>query len=341
MAQKQVLELHLLSIRESARAFLVSMRASSRYSQGYLDNLESSLAFLANFAEERSWPTIDSLAVEQVEEYFAALQDRPRWFDAKIGGGKPLSKTYIETQHRRLKRFFNWLVARGHVTVNPLDAIPPPKPDERVIPTIPQSDIVNLLRLLDPAIYTTWCGQFRAIRDRAVVLLMWDTPSRKGEIVGMTIKSVDLDQRAVLVMGKGRKERWMPIDDVVCAALARWFEVRQEVATETPVLWLSTEGKPMNPNWLYLMLKRVGKRAGIDNLHTHRFRHSYAINALSSGMPEPILRINGGWKDIPPTYLRTLSYKNVEPFHRSMSPAGMLNKTIRQRSNSGQPRGSL
>ena len=344
MAQKKVLERHLLSVRESARGFLISMRASGRYSQGYLDNLESSLAFLADFAEEQSWPVIQDLTVEHIESYFAQLQERPRWFHENVGGGKPLSKSYIETQHRRLKRFFNWLVERRHIPANPLDSVPRPKLDERVIPTIPQSDIVNMLRLLDPALARTWRDKFLAIRDRAVVLMMWDSPARKGEVVGMSTESVDLEQRAILVMGKGRKERWMPIDDVVCAALWEWLQVREEVAGDKTALWLTSNGKTMDPNWLYQMLKRKGKRAGIQNLHTHRFRHSYAINALSAGMPEPILRINAGWKDIPPTYLRTLAYKHVEPFHRSMSPAASLHRAIREttaKKTRGKPRGKL
>ena len=82
----------------------------------------------------------------------------------------------------------------------------------------------------------------------------------------------------------------MSLDDVVCAALWEWLQLRQEVARRETDLWLNIGGKPKNPNWFYQMLKRKGKRAGIENLHTHRFRYSYAINA--------------GWKEVPPTYLR-------------------------------------
>ena len=102
----------------------------------------------------------------------------------------------------------------------------------------------------------------------------------------------------------------------------------------------------MQPNWLYLMLKRLGKRAGISNLHTHRFRHSYAINAMRSGMPERILEVAGGWKKIPDTYLRTLNAEDAQQFHRQVSPGDRLKKAVTARkstrmSGRDKPRGIL
>ena len=82
----------------------------------------------------------------------------------------------------------------------------------------------------------------------------------------------------------------------------------------------------MQPNWLYLMLKRLGQRAGIANLHTHRFRHIYAINALDAGMHERELTVNMGTKRIPDTYFRTLGEKAVARKHREISPADRLGR---------------
>ena len=88
------------------------------------------------------------------------------------------------------------------------------------------------------------------------------------------------------------------------------------------------------------MLKRLGKRAGVTDLHTHRFRHSYAMNALRSKMPEQMLRVVAGWKKIPDTYFRTLAAEDVARVHREMSPA---DKLWRARDNSKQrgPQGNI
>ena len=73
----------------------------------------------------------------------------------------------------------------------------------------------------------------------------------------------------------------------------------------------------MTKAWLGLMLKRLGKACGIDNLHPHRFRHTYAVNWLRSGAPERVLMLNAGWKKkVPETYFRTVGMDDVTRFRK-------------------------
>ncbi len=136
MAVNGITDLNLFTIREGARGFLISLKASNRYTQGYLDNLELALALLAEFSESQDWPGIPNITTGHIEDYLLYLQRRPRWFGERQTQ-EPPSQSYIETQYRRLKRFFNWLVQRGHVGTNPLDLIPHPHVDERTVPTVP------------------------------------------------------------------------------------------------------------------------------------------------------------------------------------------------------------
>ena len=94
------------------------------------------MALLSAFAEENGWPGISELTTSHIEEYLLYLQTRPRWFGKQGKTLQPPSQSYIETQYRRLQRFFNWLVQRGYVERNPLDLIPHPHVDEKVIPTV-------------------------------------------------------------------------------------------------------------------------------------------------------------------------------------------------------------
>jgi site-specific recombinase XerD len=128
----------------------------------------------------------------------------------------------------------------------------------------------------------------------------------------------------MLVFGKGRKERWMPLGNVALEALWEYLQLRETVAKLTNALWVDQKGKEMKPDWLRRMLKRVGDDAGVPNLHPHRFRHSYAVNALRAGMPERVFMLNGGWRKIPETYFRTLGEEDVARFHREMSPGDRL-----------------
>jgi site-specific recombinase XerD len=200
--------------------------------------------------------------------------------------------------------------------------------------------VLDLLRWLDPN-GTTPGKRFRVIRDRAAIFLLWDTPGRLGELGNMTIGDVDFDQGAVLVVGKGRRERWKPIGETVQGALWDYITARSErTRSAEEALWVTEQGRAMRVGWLYQMLKRLGARCGIDNLHTHRFRHSFAMNALEAKMPEQALKFMGGWKKIADTYFRTLALKQVSELHREMSPADKLGKRAAN-GKTRNPRGKL
>ena len=114
----------------------------------------------------------------------------------------------------------------------------------------------------------------------------------------------------------------------------------------TSLLWVSEQGEALLPNGISQVLKRLGKRAGIADLRPHRFRHSYAVNALRAGMPEQVLKIVGGWRKIPETYFRTLGEEDARQFHRQVSPGDRLGRAAsvgraRQRPGGGKPRGRL
>ena len=130
----------------------------------------------------------------------------------------------------------------------------------------------------------------------------------------------------ILVMGKGRRERMMPVGEVVKAALWDYLQARQEQSPGHTALWVSSRGDPMLPVWIYRMIKRTGENCGIPNLHTHRFRHSYAMNAVRKGVSDEILRVVGGWGKIPETYFRTLAQEDLLANHREISPADRLGR---------------
>ena len=336
-----------LCLRDAGRGFIVSLKASNGYSASYLDSLERTVALVAFFAEEHGWPPVRGITTGHIEEYLTYLQTRPRWFGAREGDcPKKVSQGYIEAQYRRLNRFFNWLVERGHVESNPLRLIKHPHVDERTIPVVSEQEMLGLLTLVDPGLARTPGHRFRLVRDKAVLYMLWDTPGRLNELAALSVDGVDLDSGTVLVMGKGRRQRRMPIGDATRTVLWDYIQAREQVAQDTNALWVSEQGRPVLPGWLYLMLKRMGKRAGIPNLHTHRFRHSYAVNALRNGMPERVLQIVGGWRKIPDTYFRTLGAEDAQQFHRQVSPGDRLGQasaageSVQQR-RPGRPRGKL
>ena len=211
MVVKQVFD---LSLRESGKRFIKSLRASNSYSEGYLASLETTVSMAAFYAEEQGWPDVREITVDHMEDYFAYLQGRIRWFGERTyAEPKRLSKGHINAQYRRLHRFFNWLVERGYADEHPLTHIEPPSLDEKTVPVVTEDQMRDLLTLADPALARTSAHHFRLVRDRAMLYAFWDTPGRLAEIAKLRLADVDLANGTLLVMGKGRKERRMPIGD--------------------------------------------------------------------------------------------------------------------------------
>ena len=257
-----------------------------------------------------------------------------------------MSKGHINAQYRRLNRFFNWLVERGPNDENPMLSISAPKLEEKTVPIITEDQMRDLLTLADPSLARTPAHRFRLVRDRALLYAFWDTPGRLAEIAKLRLDEVDLTNGTLLVMGKGRKERRMPIGDAARSIVWDYLQEREVLMPHTKALWVSEQGEALLPNGICQILKRLANRANIEDMHPHRFRHSYAINALRAGMPEQVLKIVGGWRKIPETYFRTLEEEDAREFHRQVSTGDRLGKVTslrrpRQQPGNGHPRGRL
>jgi len=325
-----------LLLGEAVRGYHLSLKAS-RYSSGYIASMEICLRGLAEYARAHRWPGVSRITTLHIEEYLVYLQERP----SQLGKRSPkprLSASSVETHYRRLKTFFAWLKQRGYIETNPLDLIQHPKIEERVIPTVPDQQILDLLELVDPRHARTPAERFRALRNRAIIWLLVDTPIRRAELAGLSVDNIDLDAGTVTVMGKGRRERVMPLGETSLLALWDYLQVRQSRLTH---LWLDEHGYPLTAEGIYIFLKRLGKRAGILNLHAHRFRHTFATSYLRSGGSERYLRIVGGWRRIPDTYFRTIDAEDVARAHRQLSPGDRLSQQLKAHGRSGSKTGLL
>ena len=312
------------TVRDAGRGFIISLRASGSHRPRSLDSLEETLGLFSLYAEEKGWPDCLDITTGHIEEYLSYLQVRPKWNSPNSQQG--LSMAYVEIQYRRLKQFFAWLVTRGHRDTSPLDVIPRPRVDEKVIPTVSDHELHAILATVDPRKAISPTDKFWRLRDRALLLLLWDTPSRKSELAELRLGDVDIDEAGITVMGKGGRQRWMPIGYTVVEAIWEYLQARAQRAPLTDRLWVQSEGKPMrSPNWTHLMLKRRCKEAGIPPLHLHQFRHTYIMAAIRNKTPDQTIRAaTGHRKQIPATYYRTLGADELATVHREFSPADRL-----------------
>jgi integrase len=139
--------------------------------------------------------------------------------------------------------------------------------------------------------------EFMDRRDEAIVRLMAETGLRAGEVIGMQLADVDLQQgRAIVRRGKGGKGRAVPLGPQTAAAVDRYIRARRSHRLSgTGELWLGGGGQTFSYHGLNLALKRRAAAAGIANFHLHLMRHTAATRWLRAGGSEGGLMAVAGW----------------------------------------------
>ncbi|MFC1926745.1 tyrosine-type recombinase/integrase, partial [Chloroflexota bacterium] len=124
-----------------------------------------------------------------------------------------------------------------------------------------------------------------ALRNHAILVTMLDTGLRASEAANITLGHLNLDDGYIKVMGKGAKERIVPIGKVVQKVLWRYITmVRPKGAQgDSANLFLTTTGAPISVNTIKLIFSRLAKASGVGRLHAHLCRHTFAINYLLNG----------------------------------------------------------
>lgn len=191
-----------------------------------------------------------------------------------------------------IRAFYRFLLREGAAPSDPTLGVPAPRQAKR-LPRPLGIDDCEVLASADGAEPDGELEQWRWLRDRALVELMYGTGIRVGELVALDGRDVDLTTRQVRVMGKGRKERVVPLPALACQALADWLEARRGPGMLAEPLFVSlrgrrpaVDGKPrrLGARDVRRVLATRAAAAGIvDRVHPHRLRHSYATHLLDMG----------------------------------------------------------
>jgi integrase len=194
-------------------------------------------------------------------------------------------------KHKSLQRFFAWLVEEGEVDVSPMVVVPKPRVPQALIPIMADDETRRLLAVCRGS-------GFAQVRDQAIIRMFCSTGARLAEIGDLCVCDVDLDTESVWLHGKGGKDRRVRFGPVTARALSRYIRVRgrREGASEIPQLWLSVRGlRPLQPAAIKVRLRQLGEAAGVDHVHAHRWRHTFAHEWKLNGGNEGDLMLLMGW----------------------------------------------
>lgn len=263
---------------------------------------------LAAYLEASGMPTtVAALTREHVESFLIALQAK---------GHRPAT---VAQRFRSLQQFFKWLKEEGEIRESPMANMSPPHVPEKPPPVLREEELRNLIAACSG-------DGFDERRDMAIIRLFLDTGMRRAELSGLQVEDVDFNHNIAIVLGKGRRPRACPFGRKTAKALDRYIRVRgRHSAASEPWLWLGQRGR-LTETGVEQTIKRRGKQAGIDGLHPHLFRHTYAHDMLSAGMQEGDLMRLAGWKSrqMLSRYGASAADDRARAAYKSISPGDRL-----------------
>lgn len=220
-----------------------------------------------------------------------------------------------------LRRFYRYCVRERLIEADPTALIDAPKLPRRLPKSLSEEEVVRLLAAPDVA---TALG----VRDRAMLETLYATGLRVSELVGLRLGQLGMTQGVVRVIGKGGKERLVPLGEEALAWIARYLsETRPSMLARrtSDVMFLSARGAALTRQAFWHNVKRYGRRAGIDakRLSPHTLRHAFATHLLNHGADLRAVQMLLGHADLSTTQIYThVARARLQQLHARHHPRG-------------------
>ncbi len=245
--------------------------------------VSASVRYLEEFRIRSGMSTnVRDIGVEELRQYSVSLQHRVRFADHPYTPPqqKTLSGHTINGYLRGLRGFWSWLKREEYIDDNPFLKLKLPKVPIKVIQTFTDEQLQSLFNAIDQKAP-------QGLRDYVVILLLLDTGVRSSELSNLTLSDVNLKNRTLKVLGKGNKERMVPIGARLQAALWKYINKHrvQPAMPRIENVFLTHEGYPLAKERLGAIVKKYAVKAGITGVRAspHTFRHTMAITFLRNG----------------------------------------------------------
>lgn len=245
---------------ESTKDFLEYLKYERRVSVNTVDSYGENLLLLKNYTNK----DLISLKKEDIKDFLDNVEATAR------------TKAHYLTV---FNSFYKYLLFMDKIKSNPCDGIKAPKLEKKLPTYLTNEEIAKLfnIRLTKPVDY----------RNKAILEVMYATGARISEVINLELNQIDFEECIIRVVGKGKKERIIPLDDVAIEALDNYinnyrpFLIKNETCN---YVFLNKNGEKISRQMIFKMLKNLANKAGITKeISPHTLRHSFASNLLNNG----------------------------------------------------------
>lgn len=292
------------SARWQIDAFAQTLRAQDRSAATARAYLGDATAF-ATWAEARSVAGPDAVTKQDLRDYLLFMTTRGD------------ERSSVLRRRASLRSYFSWLLERGHVATDPAARLLAPRANHRLPKLVVREQLDNLLE-------DDWGEDEWAVLDRAVCEVLYGAGLRVSELCSMNLTSVDFTQGLLRVLGKGRKERLVPLHRKGLEALRLWIDdARDDVArAQSPkdALFYNHRGNRLGPRDVRRILDH---RVARGHVHPHALRHTYATHLVEGGADLRVVQELLGHASLTTTQIYThVSKSRLQKVHRQSHPRG-------------------
>lgn len=226
----------------------------------------------------------------------------------------------LARQLTTLKRYYRWLVRQGRRQDEPTLNIAAPRLPKPLPKTLSEAEVESLLAAPD-------VGTAHGLRDRAMLELLYASGLRVSELVGLPLSGIELQLGVVRVLGKGRKERLVPMGEIALDWLTRYLTQGRPDLLQgrvTNAVFITARGGAMTRQAFWYLIKRQACRAAIKSpLSPHTLRHAFATHLLNHGADLRVVQMLLGHADVSTTQIYThVARERLKKLHAEHHPRG-------------------
>lgn len=264
--------------------FVVDLMYVRNYSKNTIESYRSDMEQFCEFLKKKS---LDKVAVEDIRAFIKS--------EAQI------SEKSLARKLSSFRTFYDFMVKKGYLTVNPMDGVEGPKIG-KYLPDVLSVEEVDRLLDFEP-------DDNFSFRNRCILELLYSTGLRISELTSLKLENVNLDESLIKVMGKGSKERIVPLNDIATEYMGKYIkEIRPNMLKkeQTDYIFLNNHGKVLTRQAVFKMIKKraADVKLGKD-ISPHTLRHSFATHLLQNGADIRFIQELLGHSDVGTTEIYT------------------------------------